>query len=162
MCGEIINLEAGLWMILLHISENCSHLYKTGSVDLMKPRNISSRKEKMKTWFSSVDITSIMYFSLKNDKRASTGMDKGFHFNLMSFNLMNDNHTIPSNLKIRSLDRFDDFRNFHSATDLWLFSGRRSCQCCKGPEDATVYSGKGEDASLNFTIRQFKTSVTFN
>ena len=54
VCDEIIvffksNLDTGLWVIPLHISEDCSHLYKTGSVDLMKSRNISSWKEKMKT-----------------------------------------------------------------------------------------------------------------
>ena len=108
----------------------------------------------------SVDITS-MYFSLKNDKRASTGMDKGLHLNLMSFNLMNDNHTIHRTLKIHSLDRFDDLWTF-VPRQMWLFSGRRSCQCCKGPEDATIYSGKGENDSLNSQIRLFKTSVTFN
>ena len=79
----------------------------------------------------SLDITSIIYFSLKNDKRASTGMDKGFHFNLMSFNLIKDNHTIPSNLKIRSLDRFDDFMNFRSETDM-IISRKKKLSMLRG------------------------------
>ena len=109
----------------------------------------------------SVDISS-MYFSLKNDKRASTGMDKGFHFNLMSFNLIKDNHTIPSNLKIRSLDRFDDFMNFRSETDM-IISRKKKLSMLRGTWGChNLFWKRWKWQSLNFSIRQFKTSVTFN
>ena len=88
-------------MIPLHISEDwVSRFYEAKKYSILERRNEIYQLTKL-----SVDITSIMYFSLKNNKRASTGMDKGLNFNLITFDLMNDNHTIRRNLKIRSLDR---------------------------------------------------------
>ena len=150
-------------MIPLHISEDCSHLYKTGSVDLMKPRNISSWKEEMKTWFLSVDkIISWHNFNnvFQSQKRQGNFNWNGQRFKFQSNVLWFNEWWMI--LKIRSLDRFDDFMNFRSETDM-IISRKKKLSMLRGTWGChNLFWKRWKWQSSNFSIRQFKTSVTSN